>query len=203
MIDDFTKACWDAAAWWCGVRPFAASTAAVAALAAILLFAPDDSEARPYSVETAKDGAALFAAPSPRSGPHMINIAFDHSATLTGQPGLQGGSLQGLFNRRGLVGGFAAGFLGAGLLGLVFGPGLFGELGSVASYLGLAFQLVLIAMFCRLLWTWRSGRHAPSFAGLSPRQLADPYLRSRTGLPAGVESLESPPREAAEHREHS
>jgi hypothetical protein len=34
-------------------------------------------------------------------------------------------------------------------------------------------------MLARLIWSWWSGRNAPAFAGLSPRQLADPYLRSR------------------------
>jgi predicted lipid-binding transport protein (Tim44 family) len=93
--------------------------------------------------------------------------------------GQQNGSLGGLFNRPGLVGGFAAGFLGAGLLGLFFGHGVFGGLGGVASYSGLLCQLALIAMLARLIWSWWSGRNAPAFAGLSPRQLADPYLRSR------------------------
>jgi hypothetical protein len=45
--------------------------------------------------------------------------------------------------------------------------------------LGLLCQLALIAMLARLIWSWWSGRNAPAFAGLSPRQLADPYLRSR------------------------
>jgi predicted lipid-binding transport protein (Tim44 family) len=94
-------------------------------------------------------------------------------------PPQNSGSLGGLFSRPGLLGGFAAGFLGSGLLGLVFGHGLFGGLGSVASILGLVLQLVLIVLLCRLIWTWWNGRNAPAFAGLSPRQLADPYLRSR------------------------
>src|SRR5437764_13525522 len=43
----------------------------------------------------------------------------------------------GWFGRPGLFGGLAAGFLGAGLLGLLFGHGLFGGLGGFASILGL------------------------------------------------------------------
>src|SRR6202034_4638322 len=106
------------------------------------------------------------------------------------QPGYQGGSLGGLFNRPGLLGGFAAGFLGAGVLGLLFGRGLVGELGSVASVIGLVFQLALIALLCRLIWTWWSGRNAPAFGGLTPRQLADPYLRSRHEF---LPDIEAPP----------
>jgi hypothetical protein len=89
-----------------------------------------------------------------------------------------------------LLGGIAAGFLGSGVLGLLFGHGLVGELGSMASVLGLVFQLALIALLCRLIWTWWSGRNAPAFAGLSPRQLADPYLRSRHEF---LPDIEAPP----------
>ena len=98
------------------------------------------------------------------------------------------GSLGGLFNRPSLLGGFAAGFLGAGILGCLFGYGAYGGLGSVASYLGLLFQFALLAMLGRLIWTWWNGRNAPAFAGLSPRQLADPYLRSRGDVHPGVEA---------------
>jgi hypothetical protein len=95
----------------------------------------------------------------------------------------QGGSLNDLFKRGGLLGGFAAGFLGAGVLGLLFGRGLIGGLDGAASYVGLVCQLVLLAMLARLIWIrWRGAD-----AGLSPRQLADPYLRSRSDLHAGLD----------------
>jgi hypothetical protein len=95
------------------------------------------------------------------------------------QPAYPGGSLGGLFNRPGLTGGFAAGFLGAGVLGLLFGHGVVGELSSVASVLGLAFQLALIVMLGRLIWTWWNVGRGDAHAGLSPRQLADAYGSSR------------------------
>lgn len=102
-----------------------------------------------------------------------------------GPPVYPGGSLTGLFQSGGWLGGFAAGFLGSGLLGVLFGRGLVGELGSIPSYFGLAFQLVLLAMLCRLIWTrWRRGG-AERGGALSPRQLADPYLRSRDDLHGG------------------
>ncbi len=116
--------------------------------------------------------------------------AMARQASMTAQVGpspYPGGSLSGLFNSGGLLGGFAAGFLGSGLLGLLFGRGLFGELGSVPSYLGLIFQLALLALLCRLIWTrWRGG-DAAGAAALSLRQLADPYLRSRDDLRAGLD----------------
>jgi hypothetical protein len=43
----------------------------------------------------------------------------------------------GFFNRPGLLCGLAAGFLGAGLFGMLFGNGLLGGLGGFASLLGL------------------------------------------------------------------
>jgi predicted lipid-binding transport protein (Tim44 family) len=89
-----------------------------------------------------------------------------------------GGTLIGLFSRPGMVGGFAAGFLGAGALGLVFGQGVAGGLNGTASMLGLMFQIVLVVMLARLIWTWWRADKAgvPRF---SPRQLADAYGSSR------------------------
>jgi hypothetical protein len=111
------------------------------------------------------------------------NDAFDEpllpSAT---QP--TGGSLEGLFSRGGLVGGFAAGFLGAGVLGVVFGHGMYGELNGITSMLGLIFQLALLVLLVRLIWGWWRADQAAGLAGLSPRELADAYGRARrTAVP--------------------
>lgn len=95
------------------------------------------------------------------------------------QPSHSGGSLGGLFNRPGLVGGFAAGFLGAGLLGLLFGHGVVGELSGATSLMGLFFQLALLALLARLIRVWWRADKAADTADLSPRQLADAYGRQR------------------------
>lgn len=89
-----------------------------------------------------------------------------------------GGSLGELFSRHGLVGGFAAGFLGAGVLGVLFGRSIYGELNGIVSLLGLVFQLALIAMLGRLIWSWWRVDRASGRADLSPRQLADAYGRA-------------------------
>ena len=89
------------------------------------------------------------------------------------------GSLDGLFSRPGLAGGFAAGFLGAGVFGLVFGHGIVGELSGFPSVLGLLFQLALLAIFGRLVWAWWRADRAVAAGTLSPRQLADAYGRAR------------------------
>jgi predicted lipid-binding transport protein (Tim44 family) len=100
------------------------------------------------------------------------------------QPAYPVGSLDGLFSRPGLVGGFAAGFLGAGVFGLIFGHGIVGELSGLPSLLGLLLQLALLVIFGRLLWTWWRADRAVAAGTLSPRQLADAYGRSRNeGVP--------------------
>ncbi len=160
------------------------SLAAFAALALALLLWADEADARlddGLSLGRRADGIVM--AP-PAAVPALILASIDHPAAgQTPSPG----SLGGLFSRGGVIGGFAAGFLGSGLLGLLFGHGLIGELGSVASFFGLLFQFVLIAMLLRLIWSWWTGRNQPAFSGLSPRQLADPYLRTRHELVPGFD----------------
>jgi predicted lipid-binding transport protein (Tim44 family) len=78
----------------------------------------------------------------------------------------------GFFNRPGLLGGLAAGFLGAGLFGLLFGNGLMGGLGGLASMLGLLLQLGLVAVVGYMLWSWWQRRSQPAHA-----YAGAPYLR--------------------------
>jgi hypothetical protein len=92
------------------------------------------------------------------------------------QPAYHAGSLDGLFSRPGMIGGFAAGFLGAGILGLLFGHGVIGELSGLPSMLGLVFQFALLFALGWLIWGWW---RAEAAAVASPRQLADAYERAR------------------------
>lgn len=104
-----------------------------------------------------------------------------------------GGSLGGLFSRGDLIGGFAAGFLGSGVIGLLFGHGIVGELSGIPSVLGLLFQLALIAMLARLIWTWWHDDKTDALADLSPRQLADAYGRTRNeSVPADIDVSVAP-----------
>jgi hypothetical protein len=154
--------------------------AAFAVFAVTLMLWTDNVEADlkgPGSFVRSPTPSFLLSSPV---SPHVAVAALDRPA-----PGTQSGSLGGLFNRPGWVGGFAAGFLGAGLLGVFFGHGMFAGLNSPAAVFGLAFQLGLVVLLGRLIWTWWSGRNEPAFTGLSPRQLADPYLRTRQELPPG------------------
>ena len=163
----------------------------VAALTAALLIGADDADVRladALSLGSGAGGSGAFFLLVSAAAAETVVTRHAPAIAQAGPQAYPGGSLTELFNRGGLLGGFAAGFLGSGLLGLLFGRGLFAGLGGVPSYLGLLFQLALLAMLCRLIWTrWRGG-DAAGVAALSPRQLADPYLRSRDDLHAGVDS---------------
>lgn len=161
------------------------SLAALAALVLGLLICCEDADARLED--------AMIAGGSARTSMTFTSMVADDRTIRSpaAQPGYQGGSLGGLFNRPGLIGGFAAGFLGAGVLGLLFGHGMVGELSGTTSCLGLIFQLALIAMLARLIWTWWRADRAAAVADLSPRQLADAYGRSRHGVLPDIESYPS------------
>ena len=75
-----------------------------------------------------------------------------------------------LFWRAALFGGIAAGFLGAGLFGLLFGQGLFGGMAGFASIVGLLLQIVLVVIVARLIFAWwqRRNRPAPAYAAAHP-----------------------------------
>jgi predicted lipid-binding transport protein (Tim44 family) len=59
----------------------------------------------------------------------------------------------------GLFGGLAAGFLGAGLFGMLFGNGLFGGLGGFSSIIGLILQIAVIVFLVRFAMSWWQRRH--------------------------------------------
>jgi predicted lipid-binding transport protein (Tim44 family) len=63
-----------------------------------------------------------------------------------------------------LLRGLAAGFLGAGLLGMLFGGGLFGGLGGMSSLFGLILQIGLIIFLVRMAMSWWQRRHEMSSA---------------------------------------
>jgi predicted lipid-binding transport protein (Tim44 family) len=63
-----------------------------------------------------------------------------------------------------LLGGLAAGFLGAGLIGMLTGSGFLGGMAGFASFLGLLLQVGLIALVAMLAWRWWKNRNAPQTA---------------------------------------
>jgi len=160
------------------------SVVTAVALALSLLTWTRDADARLDSAFTFADGVNAAT-----SMVYDTVAAFDDSLQPeAAQPAYQGGTLGDLFNRPGMIGGFAAGFLGSGVIGFLFGHGMVGELSGVASILGLTFQLALLVMLARLIWTWWRDDRANAFANLSPRQLADAYGHSRHEVLPDVDS---------------
>ena len=159
------------------------SAAPLAALATVLLLGGDDAVA---ARGDAFGGGGLLAVtpaiPSMVKSPQRLAVLYRRQAAPGLPPVNADGSLVGLFHRHGWIGGFAAGFLGAGVLGLLFGKGLFAGLSGIASAFGLTVQIALIVALGRLIWRWWHGGEAVAFADLSPRQLADAYGRPRRDL---------------------
>src|SRR5947207_14796632 len=148
------------------------SVFAVVALAATLAFAASEAMARPGGGGSfGSRGSQTFSAP-PSTTTAPTARPMERSMTQPGQPGgftprqaapsspLGGG----FFNRPGFLGGMFAGFLGAGLLGMLFGHGLFGGLGGFASMLGLMLQIGIIVLIGYLLWTWWQRRNQLALA---------------------------------------
>src|SRR6266702_3880830 len=116
-------------------------------------------------------GSRTFSAPPSTTTAPGTAQPFNRTFTQPGSPGMgspaAAGARGGFFNRPGLLGGLAAGFLGAGLLGMLFGHGLLGGLGGIASFLGLILQIGIIAMIAMFAWRWwqRRSQPAAAFAG--------------------------------------
>ena len=76
--------------------------------------------------------------------------------------------------------GFTGGLLGAGLFGLVLGAGLTGGLGSLASFLGLALQIGIIAAVVWALLGLLQGRNQPA-ATVPLRDMPNPRTSAQPG----------------------
>ena len=117
-------------------------------------------------------GNRSFAPPPSTSTAPSASSLQRTTALPSAQPGI-GQPRGGMFGGRGLFGGglfggLAAGFLGAGLFGLLFGHGMFGGLGGIFSFLGLIFQIGLIALIAMFVWRYFQRRNQPAYAGGSP-----------------------------------
>ncbi len=147
---------------------------ALAAAAVVLTAAVVEADARARGSFGSR-GARTHSAPPPTATAPNAATPMQRSITQPGQTAPAATAARtapqpaagGLFSRPGMLGGLAAGFLGAGLLGLLFGQGLFGNLGGLAAFLGLALQIGLIAMvgwFLLSLWRRRSAQQpAPAY----------------------------------------
>jgi hypothetical protein len=140
----------------------------VAIVAATIGFLASGADARiGGGLSSGSRGTRTFSAPPatstmPSAAPMQRTVTQPNVAAP--RPGLAP-SPGGFFGRSGFWGGLAAGFLGAGLFGLLFGHGMMGGLGGIVSFLGLIFQLGLIALVAMFLWRWFQRRSQPAYAG--------------------------------------
>jgi predicted lipid-binding transport protein (Tim44 family) len=132
-------------------------------------------------------GSRTFSAPPSTSTAPGTAQPFNRTFTQPGSPGLGAPARGGFFNRpgMGLFGGLAAGFLGAGLLGMLFGGGMFGGLGGFSSILGLILQIGLIVILVRFAVSWWQRRHETAYAGAGAGPGAPSSFRAGTGFGLG------------------
>jgi predicted lipid-binding transport protein (Tim44 family) len=164
------------------------------ALVAVLALVATDANARAgRGGSFGSRGSHTFSAPpSTATSPSVRPI--ERSMTQPGQPG--GAFAQrppvsspvgGFLNRPGFLGGLFAGFLGAGLLGMLFGHGFLGGLGGLASLLGLMLQIGIVVIIGYLIWTWWQRRTQPALAsGPALRDYASGNSRPFMGLGGGA-----------------
>jgi predicted lipid-binding transport protein (Tim44 family) len=148
-------------------------------------------------------GTRTFSAPPSTSTSPGTAQPFNRTMTQPGSPGMgapaaAGAAKGGFFNRpgMGMLGGLAAGFLGAGLLGMLFGGGMFSGLGGLSSIIGLVLQIGLIFIVVRLAMSWWQRRHTPAAAYAGPPSGPDansgPLSSLRSGSGFGLGSASAP-----------
>ena len=134
-------------------------------------------------------GMRTFSAPPSTSTAPGTAQPFNRTITQPGSPGLGAPATAGggFFNRpgRSMLGGLAAGFLGAGLFGMLFGGGMFGGLGGFSSIFGLILQIGLIVIVVRMAMSWWQRRHETAYAGAGAGPGAPTSFRAATGFGLG------------------
>ncbi len=153
-------------------RGIVQAIAVTISLAVPLALAVSSADARiGGGMSSGSRGARTFSAPPSTSTAPGSAQPFNRTFTQPGSPGVGAPASAGggFFNRpgRSMLGGLAAGFLGAGLFGMLFGGGLFGGLGGLSSIFGLILQIGLIVIVVRLAMSWWQRRHetASAYAG--------------------------------------
>jgi len=154
-------------------RGIVQAIAVVLSLALPLMLAISSADARVGGgASSGSRGARTFSAPPSTSTAPGTAQPFNRTMTQPGSPGVGAPAAAGggFFNRpgMGMLGGLAAGFLGAGLLGMLFGGGMFSGLGGLSSIFGLILQIGLIIIVVRLAMSWWQRRHATASAYASP-----------------------------------
>ena len=158
------------------------------AVAAVFAMLAGDADARQRG-SVGSRGSKTYSAPAPTATAPNTAAPINRSMTQPGaatstaaaRPPVQqpGGMFGGM---RGILGGLALGFLGAGLFGMLSGGGFLSGLAGFASILGFLAQIALIAgvVFLAYRWWQRRSQPQPSYAGM-PRQMTEEQPRSALG----------------------
>jgi predicted lipid-binding transport protein (Tim44 family) len=176
-------------------RGIVQAIAVILSLALPLMLAIPSADARiGGGMSSGSRGARTFSAPPSTSTAPGTAQPFNRTITQPGSPGLGAPATAGggFFNSpgRGMLGGLAAGFLGAGLLGMLFGGGMFGGLGGLSSIFGLILQIGLIIIVVRMAMSWWQRRHAtaPAYANSAAGPGSASGFRSGGGFGLGSAS---------------
>jgi predicted lipid-binding transport protein (Tim44 family) len=164
--------------------------AIVAIFSFVTLLAIEAADTRPRGSVGSRGSRTHTAPPATQTAPttaapiQRTQTPATTTAPRAGAPAAAAGAAAkpGFFNRPGLMGGLIAGALGAGLIGMMMGQGLFSNLAGFASILGFVLQLALIGgvAYLAVRW-WRSrsqpAQPQPAFAGMpgsaAPQQAYD------------------------------
>lgn len=138
------------------MRGWAKAIAIVLSLALPVLAASSADARMGGGFSSGSRGSRTFSAPPATNTAPSTAQPFNRTFSQPSNSGMNSPIGGGLFNRSGggLFRGFAAGFLGAGLLGMLFGGGLFSGIGGFSSILGLILQIVLIVFLVRMAMSW-------------------------------------------------
>src|ERR1700716_1177811 len=122
-------------------------TLLVVAVTLTFMTAPGDAAPR---ISAGSRGSRTFLEPPPTAtapnAARPIERTMTQPAATAVRPSAPPATSGGFLNRPGLLGGLAAGFLGAGLFGMLFGQGIFGGLGGLASVFGLLPPVWLVVL---------------------------------------------------------
>ena len=184
------------------MRGIVRAIAVVLSLAVPLVIAISSADARiGGGGSSGSRGSRTFSAPPSTTTAPGTAAPMNRTFTQPGSPGVgapaaAGAARGGFFNRpgMGMLGGLAAGFLGAGLLGMLFGGGMFSGLGGLSSIFGLILQIGLIIIVVRLAMSWWQRRQTPAaaFAGGSDAGPATAQSSFRSGMGFGLGSGSAP-----------
>src|ERR1700742_4478615 len=160
------------------------------AVAAVFAMLAGDADARQRG-SVGSRGSKTYSAPAPTATAPNTAAPINRSMTQPGSPGTPAAAARppvqqpgGMFGgMRGILGGLALGFLGAGLFGMLSGGGFLSGLAGFASILGFIAQIALIAGIGFLLFRWWQRRQQPqqSLAGM-PRDMTNEQPMQRSAL---------------------